>query len=56
MKRDAKQRGVFTRRALLLMGGQVTALGVLAAKLYQVQVVNGAQYATLADVNGICAG
>ncbi len=55
MKRDGKQRGVFTRRALLLIGAQVTALGVLAAKLYQVQVVDGARYATLADENRISA-
>ncbi|MBN9563531.1 MAG: penicillin-binding protein 2 [Alphaproteobacteria bacterium] len=55
MRRDGKQRSVFTRRALLLMGGQVAALGVLAAKLYQVQVVDGARYATLADENRISA-
>ncbi len=42
MKRDTRRTGVFTRRALLLMGGQVALLGGLAARLYQVQVVEGA--------------
>jgi penicillin-binding protein 2 len=55
MKRETKRTGVFTRRALLLMGGQVTVLGLLGAKLYQVQVVEGARYATLAESNRVSA-
>jgi penicillin-binding protein 2 len=55
MKRETQRTGVFTRRALLLMGGQVTVLGLLGAKLYQVQVVEGARYATLAEENRISA-
>lgn len=55
MKQDGRRNGVFTRRALLLMGGQVTALGVLAAKLYQVQVVQGDRYATAAEDNRVSA-
>jgi penicillin-binding protein 2 len=55
MKRESKKTGVFTRRALLLGAGQVTVLGVLAAKLYQVQVEEGARYATLAETNRISA-
>ena len=39
MKRDVQRTGVFTRRALLLMGGQLAVLGTLGARLYQVQVV-----------------
>ena len=54
-KKENKRTGVFTRRALLLGAGQVSILGVLAAKLYQVQVVDGARYATLADSNRISA-
>jgi penicillin-binding protein 2 len=54
-KRETKRTGVFTRRALLLMGGQVTILGLLGAKLYQVQVVEGARYATMAESNRISA-
>ena len=55
MRRETKRTGVFTRRALLLMGGQVTLLGLLAARLYQVQVVDGARYTTLANENRISA-
>ncbi len=55
MRRESKRTGVFTRRALLIAGAQVTAFGVLAAKLYQVQVVQGAKYATLADSNRVSA-
>ena len=55
MKREQKRTGVFTRRALLIGGAQIAALGGLAAKLYQVQVVEGARYATLADSNRVSA-
>ncbi len=55
VRRESKRTGVFTRRALLVAGAQLTALGVLGAKLYQVQVVEGAKYATLADTNRISA-
>ncbi len=55
MKRETTRTSVFTRRALLLMGGQVALLGGLAAKLYQEQVVDGARYATLAEDNRISA-
>jgi penicillin-binding protein 2 len=55
MKRETQRTGVFTRRALLLMGGELTVLGLLAAKLYRVQVVEGARYATLAEANRISA-
>ncbi len=55
MRRESKRTGVFTRRALLVAGAQLAAFGVLAAKLYQVQVVEGAKYATLADSNRVSA-
>jgi penicillin-binding protein 2 len=55
MRRDAQRTGVFTRRALLLMGGQVALLGTLGARLYQVQVQDGARYTTLANENRISA-
>lgn len=53
MRRETRRTGVFTRRALLLMGGQAALLSGLAARLYQVQVVNGARYRTLANDNRI---
>jgi len=55
MRRETKRTGVFTRRALLLMGGQAAVLGTMAARLYQVQVVEGGRYATLANENRISA-
>ena len=55
MKRGTRRTNVFTRRALLLMGAQVTVLGALAARLYQVQVLDGARYATLARENRVSA-
>ena len=55
MKRETQNSGVFTRRALIVGGVQVAALGALAARLYQVQVVEGARYSTLADSNRISA-
>jgi len=53
MKRDNKTASVFTRRALLMMGGQASILGLLAAKLYQVQINEGERYATMAEDNRI---
>ena len=53
MKREVKRTGVFTRRALLLAAGQLGALGLLGTKLYQVQVVEGARYGTLAETNRV---
>jgi penicillin-binding protein 2 len=55
MKRETRRTGVFTRRALLLMGGQVSVLGLLGVKLYQVQVVEGSRYATMAEENRVSA-
>jgi penicillin-binding protein 2 len=55
MKKEGRINGVFTRRALLLGAGQIGIAGVLAARLYQVQVEEGARYATLAESNRISA-
>jgi penicillin-binding protein 2 len=55
MKRESQRTGVFTRRALLLAGGQIAAIGYLGSRLYQVQVVEGARYSTLAETNRISA-
>jgi penicillin-binding protein 2 len=53
MRRETRRTNVFTRRALLVMGAEVAALGGLAARLYQVQVTQGARYATLARDNSV---
>ena len=55
MKRETRRTGVFTRRTLLIAGAQVAAFGGLAARLYQVQVVEGGKYATLAETNRVSA-
>ena len=55
MKRETKHRGVFTRRALLVGAGQVGVMGLLGARLYQMQIVDGARYQTMADSNRISA-
>lgn len=44
-------RGVFTRRALLLMAVQTGALGVLGRRLYDLQIRDGNHFAELADRN-----
>ncbi|BBC80477.1 penicillin-binding protein 2 [Acetobacter orientalis] len=46
-------RGVFTRRALLVMAVQTGALGVLANKLYKLQVQDGDRYARMAASNRV---
>ncbi len=55
MRRDTRRTSVFTRRALLLMGGQTAMLGGLAVRLYQVQVSDAARYRTMSDENRISA-
>ncbi|GBQ63703.1 cell division transpeptidase FtsI [Ameyamaea chiangmaiensis NBRC 103196] len=46
-------RGVFTRRALLLMAAQGAVLGVLGRRLYDLQVVDGGKYARMAENNRV---
>ena len=53
MRREARRTGVFTRRALFVLGGQAGLLGLLGARLYQVQITEGARYATLARHNSV---
>ena len=55
MRRETRRTNVFTRRALLVMGGQVAVLGTLGARLYQLQVEDAARYKTLANDNRISA-
>lgn len=55
VKKENKRTGVFTRRALLIGASQIGIFGALAAKLYQVQVLEGERYSTLAESNRISA-
>jgi len=50
---DGDRASLFTRRALLLGGGQVLLLSALAGRLYQLQVVDTDRFATLAEENRI---
>ncbi|SDF43278.1 peptidoglycan glycosyltransferase [Limimonas halophila] len=43
----------FSRRALLLGGGQLLLFGGLAARLYELQIVENERYATLAEENRV---
>ena len=47
--------GVFTRRALMLAAGQAGLFGLLGLRLYRMQVIEGARYATLAADNRVSA-
>ncbi|MGE0253737.1 MAG: penicillin-binding protein 2 [Alphaproteobacteria bacterium] len=52
-RRDNDRQRLFTRRAALLAGGQLLLLGGLAARMYQLQVIESRKYQTLADENRI---
>ncbi len=53
MARDSGRYKTFTRRALLVGGGQAALLAGLAGRLYYLQVVRSDQYRMLADENRI---
>jgi penicillin-binding protein 2 len=53
MQRENGRSKVFTRRSLLLAGGQLALLGTLAARLYYLQVMQAGKFAVLADENRI---
>jgi penicillin-binding protein 2 len=50
---DGDRATLFTRRALLLGGGQALLLSALAGRLYQLQIVDTDRFATLAEENRI---
>jgi penicillin-binding protein 2 len=53
MSRDLERQRQFTRRALLLAGGQSVLLAVLGVRLYHLQVEQSDRYMTLAEDNRI---
>jgi len=53
MQRENSRSKVFTRRSILLAGGQLALLGTLASRLYYLQVMQAGRYAVLADENRI---
>jgi penicillin-binding protein 2 len=53
MKKEVMRSGVFTRRALLVAGAEITVFGLLGARLYKMQVVDGAKYMAMARGNSV---
>jgi penicillin-binding protein 2 len=53
MQRENQRSKLFTRRALLLAGGQTALLAALAGRMYYLQVTQSDRYAVLADENRI---
>ncbi len=52
-RRHNDQQRNFTRRAVILAGGQTALMGVLAARMYYLQVTEADRYALLSDENRI---
>ena len=50
---ESERQRLFTRRTLILGGGQALIFGGLVARMYYLQVTEGARYATLAEENRI---
>jgi penicillin-binding protein 2 len=53
MYRDNNRYKLFSRRVAVLGGAKVLMLGVLAGRMYQLQVIESDKYKTLADENRI---
>jgi penicillin-binding protein 2 len=53
MKAEKGRRTVFTRRVLLLGAGKTALLGLLGARLWQLQVKESERYAVLAEENRV---
>ncbi len=49
--RDKEKASLFTRRSLILAGGQAALMSVLAGRLYYLQVLQSDEYATMANEN-----
>jgi len=53
VNREVERSKIFSRRVALLLGGQLGLFGVLAARLYYLQILEGEKYKVLADENRI---
>ncbi|HEY4821661.1 MAG TPA: penicillin-binding protein 2, partial [Xanthobacteraceae bacterium] len=51
--RENQRQKLLTRRAALLAGGQAVLGGVLAARMYQLQILDKDKYAVMAEDNRI---
>ena len=52
-REDSARYKKFSRRAFILGGGQIALFGVLAGRMYQLQVLESNRYKMLADENRI---
>lgn len=52
-KHERQQEKLFTRRAVILAGAQLGMLGILAGRMFQLQVVDREKYLTMADKNRV---
>ncbi len=52
-REDSARYKTFTRRALILGGGQLALFGLLAGRMYQLQVLESSRYRLLAEENRI---
>ncbi len=52
-RKDKSRYVSFTRRTLMMTGGMTGVFGLLAGRLYQLQILNGSQYMTQAEDNRI---
>ena len=50
---EKRQKRTFTRRAMVVGIGQLTALGIVGAQLYRLQILESSRYSPLADRNRI---
>ena len=53
MTKDNTRTKLLARRAILLGGGQLALLGIIAGRLYYLQVLRADRYAMQADENRI---
>ena len=49
-KGDGERSVMFSRRAMILGGGQAVLLSALAARLYELQVLDSRRFSTLAEI------
>ncbi len=52
-RKDKSRYASFTRRTLMLTGGMGGVIALLAGRLYQLQILNGAEYMTEAEDNRV---
>jgi penicillin-binding protein 2 len=52
-RKDKSRYATFTRRTLMVSGGMTAVFGVIAGRLYQLQIKEGSQFMTRAEANRV---